>query len=189
MWKQHPHGWYVEPEWVTRALLGVEAFDGETWDPAAGSGAIVRTFRDAGLHAYGTDLLARAPEAEWFARTGDFLGEAPPWFSPDSIVTNPPYFGGHGAEAFTRRALAIARCKVAIFVNDRFLDSDRRAAGLFAEHPPSRVWIVTPRPSCPPGEYLAAGNKAEGGLANYCWIVWDKAHVGPAQLGWARRPR
>lgn len=77
--------------------------------------------------------------------------------------------------------------KFCVFVDRRFLTGKRRAAGLYAEHPPTRVWEITPRPSCPPGEYLEAGNKAGGGTADYCWIVWDiTAPSGQTALGWLR---
>lgn len=63
-----------------------------------------------------------------------------------------------------------------------------RAAGLFAELPPSRVWVVTPRVSCPPGSYLAAGNKAGNGSSDWCWLVWDlRRPTARPEFGWLRR--
>lgn len=62
------------------------------------------------------------------------------------------------------------------------------AAGLYAECPPRRIYILTPRPSCPPGEYLLNGGKAGGGTADWCWLVWDlqSPHTGTT-FHWLRR--
>ena len=63
-----------------------------------------------------------------------------------------------------------------------------RANGLFAEFPPFRIWIVTPRVSCPPGTYLAAGTKAGNGSSDWCWMVWDlTAPPSPTRVDWLRR--
>ncbi len=78
-------------------------------------------------------------------------------------------------EAFIRHALKrLSLKKLAVFTDIKFLTSARRANGLYAELPPSRVWMISPRPSCPPGAYIAAGNKPQGGTADFCWIVWDR---------------
>ena len=103
---------------------------------------------------------------------------------------NPPFVRAKGAEAFIRKALALASGKVAAFVDIRFIASAKRANGLFADFPPCRIWVVIPRPSCPPGSYLEAGNKAGGGTADWCWIVWDKtAPTQATHFGWLRGAR
>ena len=77
--------------------------------------------------------------------------------------------------------------KVAAFVDIKFLAGGGRANGLYRELPPNRVWIITPRPSCPPGEVLKAGGKAEGGTADWIWMVWGKTapHSGTV-IDWLR---
>lgn len=227
-WVRHPQDWYVEPSRATGQLLAVESFSGTSYDPACGQGNIVNAFLFAGRPCYGTDIRDRVTPVSgttpaWFKGTYDFL--APLGLDPtgnprqdtpslagllddpfwplggtivDNIVMNPPFFRGKGAEAFIRRALRIAQRKVAAFVETRFLGSEARAGGFYLEHPPTSIWMVTPRPSCPPGDYLAAGNKAEGGRQDCCWIVWDKTtnerqpirwltqdHVGMPALGHA----
>ncbi len=42
---------------------------------------------------------------------------------------------------------------------------------LFSEYPPTRVWIITPRVSRPPGDWIKAGNKAGGGAEDWMWMV------------------
>ena len=184
VWDRVEHDWYIEPERATNALLSVERFEGETWDPSAGGGNIVRTFLAAGLPAFGTDIVRRT-DAPWFRGEMDFYGEAARGLSVENIVMNPPYYRAKGTEAFIRFALDQATQKVAAFCDVRFLGGASRASGLFSEAPPSRIWWITPRVSCPPGVYLAEGGKAEGGTAEYCWIVWDREDPAPAaSLGW-----
>lgn len=188
-WPRHPQDWYVEPSRVTRQILAVERFDGVTLDPACGGGNIVKSFLEAGLACHGTDLVRRVgAEATWFARTFDFLHDDAIGLEDlafDNIVMNPPFFRAKGAEGFIRRALDLAPRKVAAFVETRFLGSDGRANGLFSEFPPTAVWIVTPRPSCPPGDFLEAGNRAEGGKSDWCWIVWERG-APRRPTGWLR---
>jgi hypothetical protein len=131
--------------------------------------------------------VGRVPDAPWFVGCTDFLNALPLELAPN-IICNPPYFRAKGTEAFIRRALELCPGKVAAFTDIRFLAGAERADTLFADHPPSRVWIITPRVSCPPGVYLAAGNKAGNGSSDWCWMVWDQtAPAGRTQIGWVRR--
>ncbi|MGA0564155.1 hypothetical protein ACO2RV_17050 [Ancylobacter sp. VNQ12] len=193
VWEQDPIGWYVEPERCTDQLAAVEAFAGRTWDPCCGGGNIVRALRRAGVSCHGTDIVRRVPDGtNWFLGERDFLTGRPlPVWS--NLVFNPPFFRAKGTEAFIRRGLELAAGnpsagKMAVFVDLKFLAGDGRANGLFAEHPPHRVWIITPRPSCPPGTFLAAGGEAEGGTADWCWLVWNLREPRRAtEFGWLRR--
>jgi hypothetical protein len=143
----------------------------------------------AGFEATGSDIKRRvSPLTPWFVGEIDFLKDFDE--KPENIIFNPPFFKAKGAEACIRKALACARVKVAAFVDVKFLSGNGRAEGLYAEFPPSRIWHITPRPSCPPGEYLAAGNKAGGGTPDYCWIVWSLLEPPSplAETGWLRKP-
>jgi predicted RNA methylase len=189
VWERDGLDWYVEPSVATRQLASVETFDGLILDPCCGGGNIVSTLRAAGLRAYGSDIVRRvSAETEWFLGEHDFLAaEADTITRWPNIVMNPPFFRAKGAEAFIRKAVEISTAKVCAFLDIKFLAGATRAEGLFADLPPARIWILTPRPSCPPGEYLAAGNVAGGGTADWVWAVWDHAHTGPTQLGWLKR--
>lgn len=187
IWQRDELDWYVEPIEATTALLQVERFTGYVLDPACGTGNIVRAFVAAGYGSkvYGSDIVRRVarPFPSWWVGESDFLADG---LRSNNIVTNPPFFGGKGTESFIRRALAVTSGKVAIFTDIRFLAGGKRARGLWSEFPPHRVWIVTPRVSCPPGEYLANGGKAEGGSADWCWLIWDRT-APPAtesRIGW-----
>lgn len=184
-----PDGWYVEPTSSTEFLLARERFVGPVWDPCCGQGNIVTTMRAAGVEAYGTDIKRRVDdpaEPDWWGGVSDFLADR--WShegSMQNVVMNPPYGRALLAEAFIRKALAMPIAKVAAFANSKFLFGSGRAAGLYAEHRPSRVYPISPRPSCPPGEFLRRGGKASGGVENFVWIVWDlTAPPGASAIRW-----
>lgn len=187
LWERDEFDWYVEPRSTTVSLLGVEQFDGVIWDPSCGAGNIVETCLEHGHTAYGTDIVTRRTDKPvWFCGELDFIA-----FDQDvkiaNVVCNPPYYRARGTEKYVENALKIVQRKLAIFVDVRFLASQRRAKGLYTASPPSRVWVLAKRPSCPPGAYLAAGNEAEDGTADWCWIVWDKQDVsGETKLGWIK---
>jgi predicted RNA methylase len=195
VWARDDLDWYVEPEDCTTALLGVERFRGAIWDPCCGRGNIVRAITKAcgpRNMVIATDLVNRGWDADgwgWYGER-DFLAAPASDVQADNIIMNPPFGRGLKAEAFIRHALAHPTlAKLAVFLDMKFLASNGRARGLYAEHPPSRVYILAPRPSCPPGAYLAAGNRAGGGTADWCWVVWDQtAPPTPTTMHWLLRP-
>ncbi len=191
IWDRDPLDWYVEPPAATEALVSVEAFAGAIHDPCCGGGNIVKALIEAGYSATGSDVMHRVAHgdpAPWFQGLHDFLAFPGP--ASANMVMNPPFFRAKGAEAFIRKAIAETERKVCAFVDIRFIAGAERASGLFREHPPTRIWVVTPRVSCPPGAYLAAGNKAGNGSSDWCWLVWDKqAASTETSFGWLRRNR
>ena len=56
VWKRHADDRYVEPEWCTTALFGVEGFQGLIWDPACGIGSVLKAARAAEFSSYGSDI-------------------------------------------------------------------------------------------------------------------------------------
>jgi hypothetical protein len=186
VWERDGLDWYVEPTFSTAALAKVERFVGPVLDPCCGQGNIVRTLREAGIEAVGTDITRRVPEeTDWFLGEVDFRDVGA--ISQPNVCMNPPFFKAKGAEQFIRHALALAPAKVAAFVDVRFIGSEGRAAGLYAEFPPNRIYSISPRPSCPPGEYLLAGGKASNGTADYVWLIWNRSepYTG-TQFFWLR---
>lgn len=185
VWELDGLNWYVEPESSTASLLKKEKFVGAIHDPSCGGGNIVRTLIAHGYHATGSDVVDRAGSPDWFQGEVDFLSDHGHRY--DNAMFNPPFFKAKGTEAFIRKALAITRGKVVVFTDIKFLAGGKRANGLFRDHPPHRVWIITPRPSCPPGEVLKAGGEAKGGTADWIWMVWDNsATFNGTQIGWLR---
>ena len=172
LWDRADLEWYPEPERCTTQLCAAEPFIGPIHDPACGGGNIVRALLAQGYDATGSDLVNRVgPNTRWWRGAQDFLkfqGRL------QNCVVNPPYGGGKLCEAFIRHAIAVTDRKVCVFVNRRFGTGRRRALGLYSEHPPHRIYEITPRPSCPPGEALKAGTvKASGGTQDYAWVCWD----------------
>lgn len=189
LWERDPHDWYVEPTRATAQLLSRETFPGWTHDPCCGQGNIVTTLAAAGLVATGSDLVQRVV-APWHMGLADFLDPAGPGlYGADNCVFNPPFYRAVGMEACIRRALELAPGYVAAFCDARFLQGSARAKGLWQDHPPSRIWTITPRLSCPPGTFLQNGGKAGNGSSDWLWLVWDPRGMRDApgatvEYGW-----
>lgn len=188
VWPRAVDDWYVEPRQVTRQLLHVEHFSGPICDPCCGQGHIVEACLEAGLQAWGLDLRRRV-QSPWFLGESDFLGPQSTLLGAADCIFNPPYYRAAGAEACIRRALELAPGKVAVFIDGRFLWGATRGAGFWHDHPPSRVWLVTPRPSCPPGQWLLKGGAAKGGTPDFAWAVWDswrRPEGSTVTIGWLK---
>lgn len=178
---KHPHGWYVEPAWCAERLFATERF-ACVWDPASGLGTIPDAAERAGLPAYRSDIVARVPGTT----TLDFLSpkaerHAAAW----DIVSNPPY---HLADEFVRRALKLARSRVAMLLPMTWMNGRKRSRWL-QETPLEKIIALTPRPSMPPGEMILAGHKPQGGRVDYGWFVfsfWATRTVKPT-LHWLER--
>lgn len=182
---RHKDDFYVEPRWCVEALKAAEPFDNHVWDPACGSGTIPEVFRGDGIRVSATDIVDRG--YLHFAGCVDFLApmlHALPTVS--NIISNPPY---KLTEAFARRALELARHKVALLTNIKFLASQKRHR-LFTETPVRRVWIMSSRPSMPPGDALQNGTvKVGNGSLDFCWVVWEQGYTGAPEIGWLLRPK
>jgi hypothetical protein len=185
-----PLDWYVEPRWCVERLIAAEASMRESllprmfsawgmvWDPACGSGTILKAFADARHRTIASDIEFRDFGAGGLFHAVDFLtAERVPESVQGrvSIVSNPPFSYQRGiAEAFVRKALNLATGKVAMLLPIKWQASQGRHA-LFAEFPPSRIWVLSERPSMPPGALIAEiGDAAfRHGKVDYMWVVWD----------------
>ena len=49
------------------------------------------------------------------------------------------------------------------------------------------VYLMTPRPSMPPGKYTAEGNKPGGGTIDFCWLVFEQRFRGEPRMRWLHR--
>jgi hypothetical protein len=176
VWNRHEHDWYQEPPWCSRRLFEAEPFTGAVLDPCCGGGNIVEAARAHGHPAHGTDIADRG-----YGETGiDFL--AGTLDRVDNVVCNPPF---KVAPQFVARALELARYKVAIIFPTARLNAARWLQAL----PLARVWLLTPRPSMPPGEVILRGEKPGNGKEDFCWVVLEHGHRGPAAMHWLHRDR
>ncbi len=178
-WQREANEHYVEPHWCSERLFAEEMFDGTIWDPCCGFGRIPGAAIKAGYLAVGTDIKDRGYAD--FGGICDFLS-ADKWPHHDafSIVCNPPF---NIVPEFALHALGIGIAKVAMI----FPTARLNAAHWLRETPLARVWLMTPRPSMPPGHTIAAGEKPGGGKVDFCWLVWTRGRIGPADLRWLRR--
>ena len=165
--------WYVEPQWCSLRLFQEERFTGNIYDPCCGMGTIVVSALMAGFTAYGSDLKDRG----WDSTPQDFFVHHS---LHDNIVCNPPF---DIVPEFAQHALKRSRYKVAMI----FPTARLNAASWLRETPLERVWLLTPRPSMPPGRLVQAGHKPGGGKSDYCWLVWSHDHAGPPRIHWLRR--
>lgn len=176
VWQREDHEHYVEPAWCSMRLFEEERFSGTIYDPACGFGNVVKSAQALGMAAFGTDLVDRG---------FDILPLKPVNFFDVStkvanIVTNPPF---KIIENFTLHALSLALVNVAIIMPTARLNAAHWIRGT----PLRRIWLMTPRPSMPPGHVIAAGGKPEGGKVDYCWLVFQQGWQGHAETRWLRR--
>jgi hypothetical protein len=181
VWEREANEHYVEPKWCSLRLFQEEEFDRmkQVWDPCCGFGHIPESAKAAGMpHVYASDLVDRGYAG--LGEVADFLKCTDNQASP-YIVCNPPF---NIAAEFVLHALKLGATEkvAAVFPTARL-----NAAHWLHNTPLQRVWMMTPRPSMPPGHVISAGGKPGGGKMDYCWLVWDRAHVGAAEIRWLKR--
>ena len=83
---------------------------------------------------------------------------------------------------FVTHALKLATGKVAMMMLTRRLN----AAHWLRTERLARVYLISPRPSMPPGPVILAGEKPGGGQQDFVWLVFDRKHERP-ELRWLTR--
>jgi hypothetical protein len=181
VWEREANEHYVEPEWCSGRLFQEEGFAGDVWDPCCGFGRIPKAALAAGIpHVFATDIVDRGYVAcEAGVDFLTYLGES---LAPN-IVCNPPF---NIAEEFGRHAWSLMGVQKVAMI---FPTARLNAAHWLHALPLSCVWLMTPRPSMPPGHVIAAGEKPGGGKMDYCWLVFEKFQRGMPKLRWLRRDR
>jgi hypothetical protein len=146
IWPRNSADWYIEPEWCSARLLDVEPVVGAVHDPACGMGRIVDAAIAHGHHATGADIVDRG----FGFVVQDFALTTVP---VSNIITNPPFAI---ARQFVEHALELTVHKVAVL----FPVARLNAARWLMDTPLRRIWLLTPRPSMPPGEAILRGEEA-----------------------------
>lgn len=164
---------YETPPEAVTALVRAETLHmpPDIWEPACGPGSIVRSLREVGYTVTATDLV----DYEWEHGSGiDFLMERT---APASgIVTNPPF---KNAAAFVRKALELVPY-TAMLMRLAFLESESRS-DILDTGELARVYVFKNRLPMMHREGWD-GPRIDTGAVAFAWFVWDRKHVGPAQL-------
>jgi hypothetical protein len=137
-------------------------------------GTIPEAVKRTGLIATGADLVNRGHAR---GSVEDFLASTQ---RRDNIVCNPPF---NIAAEFARYALDLAHNKVAVIFPTARLNTAHWLRGM----PLRRVWLLTPRPSMPPGHVIAGGEKPGGGRHDFCWLIFEREFTGLPAIDWLRR--
>ncbi len=164
---------YPTPAWATYALIDNETFEGSIWEPACGTGSMSEVLKATGNRVFSTDVHNYG-YVDCHPPTVDFLTTR---MLCDNIVTNPPY---NLAEQFVRVGYTQCDNKLCLLLRLSFLEGAGRASGLFAELPPSRVWVFSERITFYPNGVRTGGS----GTTAYAWFVWDKGYTGDTILKW-----
>lgn len=164
---------YSTPAWCVEALLGfIHTRLGALWEPACGTGQMVRVLRNQFL-VLATDVQGGT----------DFLKvEALPNPGIRGIVTNPPY---DLAEEFCAHALKLTapvKGFVAMLLRVDF-DSAKTRAHLFRDCPAfAKKIVLTKRIAW----FVEADGKPKASPSyNHCWMLWNHDHVGPPTIAYA----
>lgn len=170
--------YFPTPPFATRALmevvlphLGVNHLD-SIWEPACGEGHIAEVLREYAQEVMATDVFDFG-----YGDAHDFLSGEPQW-SPDWIVTNPPF--NDKAEAFVLRAIEAARAGVAMFLRLQWLETVGRYERIFKPQPPALIAQFAERVPLCKGRWDPDGSTATA----YLWIVWYRSHRGPTEFAW-----
>ena len=116
-----PDDFYPTPTHVTEALLKVENFGHQVWEPACGNGAISRVLEAAGYTVLSSDKMDHGHgEIQDFHTSQRKI---------ESIVTNPPY---DEDDEFVLKALESTTYKVAMLLPITFLEGPTRVKWLRA---------------------------------------------------------
>lgn len=178
IWDREANEHYCEPSWCSSRLFGVEEFLGQIWDPCCGFGTIVLNALSQGHKVYASDIIER--KAGICDEIIDFLACNDNCAAPN-IVCNPPF---NIAPQFAQHALSLAATQKVAMI---FPVARLNAAHWLRGTPLRRIWLLTPRPSMPPGHVIAAGEKPGGGKMDFCWIVWERGYQGAPELRWLNR--
>ncbi len=156
---------YETPEWVTEALVPHLSFiANRIWEPACGSGKMVRVLSAASFRVIGSDIEAGVDFLEQRSCGGDY----------DAIVTNPP-FGL--AREFIEHGLLMARVTAMLLRTD--YDHAKTRQHLFGGCPSFAKKIVLTK------RIVWFDRPGAAPSFNHAWFIWDREHKGQPVLAYA----
>jgi hypothetical protein len=161
---------YETPEVAVHALLKVEKLPRNIWEPACGSGNIVKVLREAGHDVVASDLYDHG-----CGQSGiDFLSGKFVQIS-GAIVTNPPY---QHAQEFVETALLLCP-NVIMLLRMAFYESKRRSHILDGGHL-ARIHVFANR--LPMMHRKGWDGPKASSAMTFAWFVWDRHHQGPTTI-------
>lgn len=90
----------------------------------------------------------------------------------DYVIMNPPF---SVIIPFVQHSLDIAKKGVLMFGRLQFLESVARYEKVFADNPPTDVWVYVDRVACyKNGDFSIKPNSIQA----YAWFYWDKNRIG-----------
>lgn len=169
---REPDEFYPTPPEPTRALLSVEmdrlsSFE-KIWEPAAGDGAMVVEMTACGLSVLASDLVDRG--------CGAFIQSFYSFRKPlaPAIVTNPPFAECNEDPGWVRHALETLGVEyMALLLPVNWMGSGDRRARLWADYPPSRIYLMRWR--------IDFTGQGAPPMLN-AWYIWDKEWGGETVL-------
>jgi len=170
--ERETNDYYATDPNTINALLAVEEFDINIWEPACGEGHLSKRLIELGKTVISTDLIDRG----YGIPNSDFIN-SPCAAGGADIITNPPY---KYAQEFVERSIELTKNKVAMFLKLTFLEGQKRKK-MFAKYPPQTVYVFSQRQKCAiNGDFENTGSSA----AAYAWFVWVRGYSGPTQIKW-----
>jgi len=188
---------YMEEPWVSARLLDVERIlpRSHVHDPCCGQGSIMESFwmnyeevivscsdKHLRLDLLEKDHILYSLYEDGYYYQRDFLQDSHPVLdNVDVFIFNPPY---RKTVDFINRAYELCNHKVCALVRLDFMASlERHELNKTA----SRWWVLSRRPSMPPGKlYMEGKAEAKGGQHDYCWVVFDKLNKGKGEIGFLK---
>lgn len=195
VWSKHPDNWYVEEPWCAERLFNRIGFAGTIHDPCCGMGTIPRAARKAGYHVTGSDIANRAFATHHTDPGFKIVRYQDDRRIHDNIITNPPFDDVNKCPwPFIRWALTHVHHQVALLVPFKWFSGDKRSR-LLETLPLTAIYVLTPRPSMPPGDALLEmrkrGEEPGGGKEDFAWAIFHPSgrKMGSTRplLGWIHR--
>ncbi len=162
----------------TKALLEVENFIGNIYEPACGEGHISKILEEYGYKVYSSDLIDRG----YGQSNTDFLSENnAKWSGVDNVVTNPPF---NLFQEFAEHALKLATDKVILFGKLQALEGKKRAT--FMQNSPLKTVYVFKSRQNPlrNGSPVDEKGKPWASTMAFAWFVWEKGYTGEPTIKW-----
>lgn len=159
---------YETPAWVTEALRP-HLYGGifHVWEPACGSGKMVRALQSFGLTVNGTDIENG---------TDFLLHDCGLDDGYEAIITNPPYAL---AQEFIEHSLRQPVSVVAMLLRTDY-DHAKSRLHLFDDPRFSKKVVLTKR--------IQWFEDSKGSPSfNHAWFIWETAHGGPPTLAYGPR--